>query len=255
MTDTTPVTRADDPVQYPAAGQPASRLVLHANRHCTVVLDDGTLVPLRPPSVAEWRTIRHAYASAAAAIAAVPEAQRADLLYGYDPADDRPTTATAGDDAAGDGAQPTSDDGGQAEQAVYAVAFSRVVETVGTTRVDADRLPMWATSGSLYATLYEHWRRVDVVMAQPADDVDVADVPPGGSGPVADTAAPQQPPPPAALQTNGGVDGTSGVAVPVDASQFPTFDLDEARAQHAAAGTLSHAAIPPPVAAGGIQTS
>ena len=73
MTDAT----SDDPDTYPAAGQPTSCLVLHSNRHATVVLDDGTQERLRPPTVGAWRKFTAVYAAAQARLDSLAKARAA----------------------------------------------------------------------------------------------------------------------------------------------------------------------------------
>lgn len=230
MTDTpaaaTPLnlTRSDDPTEYPAAALPTSRLVLHSNKHATAIMADGSKVGVRPPSVGEWRQVAHAYARARqqvrdaagrTATGADATTIQLDALYGYDPT----TDPDADPDAPG-----------EKQPAPYAEAFATVLRLLGQSTIDADALPLWCSSGGLFQSLYDHWRTVDVVLAQPPDDT--ADIPPGGAGAVADSAPPIDAP------------------IPPDGSAMPVFDLEAAVAEHTAAGTLNG---PPPVAAGGIS--
>lgn len=218
---------SDDPDTYPAAGQPTSCLVLHSNRHATVVLDDGTQVRLRPPTVGEWRKIRAAYAAAQARLDGITDPTAlADALYGYDPADD----PAADPDSPADREEPP-----------YAAAFAVVLQTLGNTRLDPDGQPLWAGGADPYLRLYAHWRKVDVVLAAPP--ADTPDVAPGGDGTVSDTAppAPAMPPQP------------PGDPVPFDGSDMPTFDLAAAQAEHAAAGTLNPPRPPSPLVGGGLR--
>lgn len=133
--------------------------VLRLNDDRTIDVDlDGTQVQLRPPTIGEWRKIRDTYLTADAGFrdqVAEWEARNADP------------------DVTEPGPRPDAIDYVWSDANPYGQAFAVVIATLSNQTPDADRLPMWASSGSIYATLHDHWRKVPVTRAnEPAPLVD-----------------------------------------------------------------------------------
>lgn len=162
-------------VDLPGATAEPSRLILHANRHVTLVLDDGTKMHLRPPNLDEWRVILAAYLKAEEDDPEdlVPETARGPLQRQYGGRGDNPDE------------KPDSP---------FATAFATTVKILTGSELAPGRLPIWASSPRVFTSLYDQWRRVDIVIedAEP----DAAEVPPGGYGAVSSQSA-NLPPAPA----------------------------------------------------------
>lgn len=110
-----------------AGVEPGLRLL--NNRHVEVVLADGKVVDLRPPTVAEWRKILEAFRLAE------------DILAGSE-----------------EGVVLTM----FGEAAPFATALSVAIDTLSASTVKPDRLPVWAGQSGIVATLWGHWSQMAV---------------------------------------------------------------------------------------------
>lgn len=126
-----------------AAAAEKSQLLIHPNRWATVVFGDGRTVDLRPPSIAEFRIIRDAYGQA-------EEQSRAseDLLPRLP--DGNVKIIDLDSVAVGDEASPG------------AVAFSVMIDTIGSAVIKPDDLPAWTSQTRVYLLLANVWRQVAI---------------------------------------------------------------------------------------------
>lgn len=119
---------------------PGMRLLL--NRHVEIALSDGKVVDLRPPTVAEWRKIVEAFRFAEDVMAAAAEGESPILvMFG--------------------------------EAAPYATALSVAIDTLSSSSVKPDRLPVWAGQMGVVSALWNHWSQMAIEVEEAKPDPDL----------------------------------------------------------------------------------